>query len=39
MSHAEIAVVTQQPLGTIKSHISRAKVKLARLLGTEEERV
>ena len=39
MSHAEIAQVTQMPLGTIKSHINRAKVKLARLLGTEEARV
>lgn len=37
MSHAEIAEVTQAPLGTIKSHINRAKKKLARLLGSEEE--
>ena len=39
MSHAEIAQVTHMPLGTIKSHINRAKAKLARLLGTEEARV
>lgn len=39
MSHGEIAQVTQVPLGTIKSHINRAKKKLARLLGSEEERV
>ncbi|MDR6673226.1 RNA polymerase sigma factor [Xanthomonas sp. 1678] len=37
MSHGEIADVTGMPLGTIKSHINRAKKKLARLLDIEEE--
>lgn len=36
MSHGEIAEVTGTPLGTIKSHINRAKKKLARLLDVEE---
>ncbi|MCW0397347.1 RNA polymerase sigma-H factor [Xanthomonas sacchari] len=37
MSHGEIADVTGMPLGTIKSHINRAKKKLARLLDIEED--
>ncbi|WP_251357940.1 RNA polymerase sigma factor [Kangiella sp. TOML190] len=32
MSHSEIVAVTQIPLGTVKSHIQRAKVKLHKLL-------
>ena len=36
MSHSEIADVTGMPLGTIKSHVNRAKKKLAALLNTEE---
>lgn len=37
MSHSEISEVTGAPLGTIKSHINRAKKKLARLLGVKED--
>ncbi len=36
MTHFEIADVTGMPLGTIKSHINRARKKLATLLDTEE---
>lgn len=36
MSHSEIAEVTGTPLGTIKSHVNRAKKKLAILLNAEE---
>lgn len=36
MSHSEIADITGAPLGTIKSHLHRAKKKLAKLLGVEE---
>jgi len=36
MSHSEIATVTGAPLGTIKSHINRGKVKLTKLLNLEE---
>lgn len=32
MSHSEIVEVTKMPLGTVKSHIQRAKVKLNQLL-------
>jgi RNA polymerase sigma-70 factor, ECF subfamily len=32
MSHSEIVIVTDFPLGTVKSHINRAKNKLAHLL-------
>ncbi len=32
MSHSEIEAVTQMPLGTVKSHIQRAKVKLHKLI-------
>ncbi len=32
MSHSEIVTVTCIPLGTVKSHINRAKIKLSRLL-------
>ena len=35
MSHSEIADVTGAPLGTIKSHLNRAKRKLAKLMNTE----
>ena len=35
MSHSEIADATGAPLGTIKSHVSRAKRKLAKLLNME----
>ncbi|MEG2802880.1 sigma-70 family RNA polymerase sigma factor [Stenotrophomonas sp.] len=37
MSHGEIADVTGLPLGTIKSHITRSRKKLARLLDIEED--
>lgn len=36
MSHAEISDVTGMPLGTVKSHVNRAKKRLAALLNTEE---
>lgn len=32
MSHSEITQVTEMPLGTVKSHIQRAKVKLHQLV-------
>jgi RNA polymerase sigma-70 factor (ECF subfamily) len=35
MSHSEIADATGAPLGTIKSHVNRAKRKLAKLLNME----
>lgn len=35
MSHSEIADITGAPLGTIKSHLNRAKRKLAKLMNAE----
>lgn len=36
MSHSEIVEVTGALLGTVKSHVNRAKKKLAKLLNAEE---
>ena len=36
MSHSEIVEATGHPLGTVKSHINRAKAKLANYLATQE---
>lgn len=36
MSHSEIVIATDLPLGTIKSHINRAKQKLSEYLATQE---
>jgi RNA polymerase sigma factor (sigma-70 family) len=37
MSHSEIAEVSQLPLGTVKSHISRGATRLRQLLGAYAE--
>jgi RNA polymerase sigma-70 factor (ECF subfamily) len=37
MSHSEIVIATDYPLGTVKSHINRAKIKLAKYLAQQGE--
>jgi RNA polymerase sigma-70 factor, ECF subfamily len=37
MSHSEIVLATDFPLGTVKSHINRAKQKLTEYIATQDE--